>query len=130
MFFQEPHRGLYLPLPTRVEIADEPEEVVALELEDGLKKVIGKTMGQKDFCKVFDEKGRFLTLWVVVVYDWNSILTLVPQIPVLLALFCAATSVGEDPAAMRFVHFQLNLISEIFVKEVIFPNILNPYNLS
>lgn len=59
MFLQEPHRGLYLPLPTRVEIADEPEEVVALELEDGLKKVIGKTMGQKGLCKVFDEKGRF-----------------------------------------------------------------------
>lgn len=69
-------------------------------------------------------------LWIVLVHDWNSILTLVPQIPVLLALNCKGTSVGEDPAAMRFVHFQLNLISEIFVKEVILPNILTPYNLS
>ena len=100
MFFQEPHRGLYLPLPTRVEIADEPEEVVALELEDGLKKVVRKKMGQKIFVRFLMKKVAF-RLWVVVVYYWNSIGTLVPQIPVLLVLFCTGTLVGKDPPAMR-----------------------------
>lgn len=31
---EEPHRGLYLPLPTRVEIADQPEEVVPFQEDD------------------------------------------------------------------------------------------------